>query len=133
MLTIKETHINDFWWPFEGMLDRLGGKEPVIKLPSVLARKDWIRIFDNGVFTISCDMPGVANKDLTVTVCSDSVRVTATRYNEEGKILKIYDFTDYVDGGLDVDQSKATFINNVLTITVPVKKPEPKSRVITFA
>jgi HSP20 family protein len=84
--------------------------------------------------TISVELPGMDEKDITLTVQSGNLTISGEKkaLREEGKEESPYMFRERVYGtfrrtlplpdGLDIDRALAVFRKGVLTVTIPKSK-----------
>ncbi|MCZ7592237.1 MAG: Hsp20/alpha crystallin family protein [Kiritimatiellae bacterium] len=131
---------DDFFSDFE---DRPFG----LRLPSAFERTDTatprvdVSETDKEV-TVKADLPGIAEKDVQVTLDEDVLIIRGTREDEREEKKRNYHIVERqygefqrsvpLPGGIDEEHVKASFEKGVLTVTLP-KLPEAQSRKKTIA
>jgi len=90
-------------------------------------------------FTVECDLPGIDQKDIDVSIASGVLTIKGEKKTEEkSKKNKVYkketwegsfQRTVSLPAGVDADKVEATFTNGVLKITLP-KREEAKTKKI---
>ena len=99
------------------------GRRPVVSKPKHEGTMSYEDRDNDIVFTI--DMPGVAKKDIDISIEPNSISVKA----ENGGKRK-YNYSRKFKPTVDVDSAKATFKNGVLDITVTKIDTKPKGKSI---
>jgi HSP20 family protein len=87
-------------------------------------------------YTVNVELPGVSEKDVTVEVTGDTLRIAGEKKQEKEEKSKDYYFTERAYGSFErlltlpedaeAEGINAKFKNGVLTITIP-RKAQPQS------
>lgn len=130
---------NDFRRMFDTMLEPRFGIEPVGMMPAVELSET------NDDFTCTVELPGMKQKDITISFENDTLTVKGEKREEtekkEGKRMHVWEraygaferaFT--FPGKVDVDKITAEFADGVLSIKVPkAADAKPNGRMIKIA
>jgi HSP20 family protein len=125
-------------WPRFGamtMPDFFGGSDFFGKTTAAAPRVDVTE--DDKGYEITAEMPGVAEKDVEVSVRDDRLTLRGEKKSETEEKKKDYHMTERsygsfersfrLPGDVDADNIKADFTNGVLTLTLP-KTAESKTK-----
>ena len=84
--------------------------------------KDWVtvNVDDNGV-VYKAIIPGVDKKNISISVTNDKLKIETDEKTEFGTKFSYVDEYEY-GKYYQIDNSKATLKNGVLTITIPKKQ-----------
>jgi HSP20 family protein len=84
---------------------------------------------ENGTFVLTAELPGIKSEDIDVEVNRQNVTLSASKRNTREESKKNYYLQETSRGSItrtiplpkqiDVDASKATFVNGLLTISLP--------------
>jgi HSP20 family protein len=92
---------------------------------------------DNNLY-IEAELPGVAEKDVDITVHGDVLSIKAERHDEEGRkyvyngrIFGRFERSVALPEAVDTDHIDATLSNGVLHLTVP-KQPDARPKKIAL-
>ncbi len=110
----------------------------------VSAAEDWFKpsldiAASDTEYTVNVELPGVEEKDVTVEVAGDTLRISGEKRIEKEEKSKNYYRSERAYGNFerllalpedaDVDGIKARFKNGVLTVTIPRKwQPQTEAK-----
>jgi HSP20 family protein len=89
-------------------------------------------------YTVECDLPGIDQKDIDVSIASGVLTISGEKKSEHKEKRKVYkketwegsfQRTISLPAGVDADKVDATFADGVLKITLP-KRDEAKTKKI---
>lgn len=129
------THYGDNWWAgFFDPLRHLAARVADYFAPSSEAAAD------KDAYEITVELPGVAEKDIDITIDQGSLLVSGEKHFERTTEGKTYFFSERSYGRFqrsfrlpsDADQSKidASYRDGVLTIKIAKKEPGSSARTI---
>jgi HSP20 family protein len=116
---------------FEGGVWRsLSGLEPFWRPgPSLVAVPAVDVAESDEAFEITAELPGMAEKDVSVTIANGAVTILGEKSEEKEEKKKDYyvserrygsfERTFQVSAGIETDSAEAVFRNGVLTVTLP--------------
>ena len=94
---------------------------------------------DEKTFTVSCELPGLEEKDIDVQVMGNQLTISGERRFEDEKKEKEFHRVEHQYGSfsrtvtlptaLRFDQADAAYQNGILTIDFPKVEPTPSSKI----
>ena len=145
LLTVKQVapspvHAPDIWRTFHTEMDRLfdrfatgfgGVRLPMIGLPAMAGAltPDVDIAEDAFAYMISVELPGLTDKDIAVEIAGTTLTVKGVKRHDTVEKTPAYHLAERAYGefvrsfvvpdGVNLEKIDATFLNGVLTITLP--------------